>query len=214
MHGLLTVIDLAAFGLEPGPADASAFAALTPWSFPTPVQCIACGTGAVGVHRVKVIAYEHMVFRTTADNRTVQEPEVAIVIVAENPAIVGNVRIALDHQAIGKLINMLMWMPPFGILRLFGLLHVGTKKDCRLGDRAFDERFYVHAENAAAAQKSIGAPLRAHMVSAAVMGVIELRDGVLLYRAEPDVGVRSLDKALAEVHGVLDAIAPPATGYR
>jgi len=197
LHGLLSTVDLTAFGLEPRPADATVLAPHMPWSFPTPTQCLACGAGAVGVHRVMVIAYEHMVFRTTPDNRTVQEPEIAIVIVAENHAIVGNVRITREEETIG-------------ILRFFGLK---TKKDRSVGDRAFDERFYVHAEDDAAARRSIGAPLREHMVRAGVTGAIELRDGLLLYRAEPDLGVRSLERALAEVHGVLDAIAPPA-GYR
>lgn len=169
------------------------------------------GIGVVGKvdgHELVVVTGEY----TTTDNEGNTSTTDVLLTVATHPYIQGTAVMYRDwkHSTAGAIVNKLLWIPPFTIVKMIQLVFDSQKPDLVIGDPAFDSMFKVHSESVELAQRGIPAAARRALVESNFDGTIVARPGVLIYQLDgARVDGESVRATIAAAGPLLAAFAQP-----
>ena len=207
---------LGPFGFEVDPTGASAIATWLPFQlFAAPGVLGAAASGRVESSAVSAFQYAYTYTDSEGQSHTGEE----LLIVAQHPMIRGDARITVDAKEWGGLpafIDVMLWIPPFTLIKAFELLRASHDPDRVVGDAEFDRLYCISAASDAEAHAAIPQALRAMLLQPHFRGRIELRRGALIYALD---GATHFDKeTLLRVLGyaapLVSAALPPSAGYR
>lgn len=173
------------------------------------------GVGLVG----KVEGHELVVvtgsYSTTDNEGNVSTTDVLLTLL-KHPYIQGTAVMYRDwkHSTAGAIVNTLLWVPPFTIVKMIQLVFDGQKPDLAIGDAAFDGMFKVHSESVELARRGVPPGARRYLVEAKFDGTIVARPGVLIYQlAGARIDVESLNATIAAAPVLLAAFAPSPSDH-
>lgn len=182
---------LAAFGFEVDPDATSTLMAWSPMSiFAKPDKVLTAFVGRIEASTVRAFHYAYAYQDADGAFRSAEE----FLIVAQHPMIRGGARISPDAKAFGgmaALIDTLLWIPPFTLIKALQYLMGPGEPDRIVGSEEFDRLYRIHAASDAAAREAIPEALRAMLVQLRFQGRIELHAGAMLYTVN---GVTRLEK--------------------
>ncbi len=182
---------LATFGFEVESDATSTLMALLPLTiFAKPDKVLTAFVGRIEGSTVRAFHYAHTYQDHDGSFRSAEE----FLIVAQHPMIRGDARISPDAKAFGgaaALIDTLLWIPPFTLIKAIQYLMGPGEPDRVVGSEEFDRLYRVYAASDAAAREAIPEALRAMLVQLRFQGRIELRAGALLYTVN---GVTRLER--------------------
>lgn len=138
--------------------------------------------GQINERPVKVVTGAY----TSTDNEGNTSTTEVILTIAEHPNVRGTAIIQRDwkHSTAGAIVNALLWIPPFTIVKAIQLIFDRNTPDLVVGDPAFDAMFKVHSESVALAQQAIPEAARRYLVESNFDGMIVARPGALIYRLD------------------------------
>lgn len=173
------------------------------------------GVGLVG----KVDGYELVVvtgsYNSTDNEGNVSTTDVLLTLL-KHPYIQGTAVMYRDwkHSTAGAIVNTLLWIPPFTIVKMIQLVFDAHKPDLLIGDAAFDDMFKVHSESVELARQGIPPGARRYLFEAKFDGTIVARPGVLIYQlAGARIDNESLAATIAAAPGLLAAFAPSPSDH-
>jgi|LNFM01.2.fsa_nt_gb hypothetical protein len=173
------------------------------------------GMGAVGKvneHKFAIVTGE---YRERHGKGKVRVRDVVLAIV-EHPNIQGTAGLYRDwkHSTAGAIIDKLLWIPPFTIIKMLQVALDKKMPDIVIGEPAFDSMFKVHSESLALAQQAVPPAARRYLVESNFDGTIVARPGVLIYKLEgARSDVESITAAIAAVRPLLEAFAASSSDH-
>lgn len=204
------------FGFEVDPTGASAIATWLPFKlFATPNSVGAAAVGRIESSEVSAFQYEY----TTTDSDGYSHSNIELVIVAQHPMIRGDARITVDASEWGGLaafIDVMLWIPPFTLIKAIQLLGAAYDPDRVVGDAEFDRLYRISAASDAEARAAIPQALRTMLLQLRFRGRIELRRGALLFAIDGATRFdnETLIRVLGYVAPLVSAAVEPSAAYR
>lgn len=152
--------------------------------------------GEVERCNVQIITGEY----SSTDNEGNEHWTEMMLAIIEHPSARGTAIVHPDwkHSTAGAIVNKLLWIPPFTIVKFIQIIFDHATPDLVLGEPDFDAMFKVNAESVALAQQAIPPSARRYLVESKFDGMIVTRPGALVYR---------LDDAKVDAAGVLATLA-------
>lgn len=152
--------------------------------------------GTVDNCNIQVITGEY----STRDNEGNESWTDVLLTIIEHPSARGTAIVHPDwkHTTTGAIVNKLMWIPPFTIVKFIQIVFDRQTPDLVIGDPEFDSMFKVNAESVALAQQAIPPSARRYLVASNFDGMLVTRPGALIYR---------LDNAAVDAESVLATLA-------
>jgi hypothetical protein len=179
LHGAAQVLAPYGFTLDRSRADG--IRRYEPFSiFGTPSSYTACVHGRID--DVPIEAYEYDCTSSDSDGNTTYYDQ--LVVVVPHPNVEGSVAFDVDRRhwsGAAAVLDALLWIPPFTILKAIQLLNRAANPDRTVGHEAFDRLYVVRAESDEAAQRGIPPALRDAVVRLGFFGAMELRPGLIMY---------------------------------
>lgn len=155
-------------------------------------------------------------YYTTSDNEgNVSTTDVLLTIV-KHPNIQGTAVMYRDwkHSTGGAIVNKLLWIPPFTIVKMIQLIFDSHKPDLAIGDAEFDSMFKVHAESVPLAQQAIPPAARRYLAESKFDGTIVARPGVLIYQLDgARLDVESVTATIAAAGPLLSAFSQSTSDH-
>lgn len=206
---------LAPYGFVVDARRAGQLRAYEPFTYFAAPEGYAAGVfGTIEGATVEAYEYDY----TSTDSEQQVSHYSALAIAVHHPWVRGGASFGPEHKewtTTGALLDALLWIPPFTILKVFQYAMENTNPDRTVGDADFDRLYRVRADSDEAAQRAIPPALRSLCVRMAFHGSIELHPGVLLYqpqavsRLDPATVIPTLGMAAA----FLGALAPAPGGH-
>lgn len=136
--------------------------------------------GTIEHCNVQVISGEY----SSRDNEGNEQWSDILLTIIEHPAVRATAIVHPDwkHSTAGAIVNKLLWIPPFTIVKLIQIVFDNATPDLVIGEPAFDSMFKVNAESVELAQQAIPPALRRYLVESQFDGMIVTRPGAIVYR--------------------------------
>lgn len=178
---------LAPFGFVFDAREAGRLARYAPFvALARPHSYVTAAFGAIEGHRFEI--YEYDSCSQDSEGNTTYPTELAIVV--HHPGIRGGAVFTPDYPQWGgaaAVIDALMWIPPFTLLKLFQFAVGAARPDREVGHADFDRLFVVRAASDAAARAAIPPRLREVAARMGRRMTVELRDGALVCCPDPSL---------------------------
>ena len=204
------------FGFEVDPTGASAIATWLPFKiFHTPDAYGAAAVGRIESSTVGAFQYTYTYTDSEGHSHSAED----LLIVAQHPMIRGDARITVDAKEWGGLaafIDVMLWIPPFTLIKAIQLLGTSHDPDRIVGDAEFDRLYRISAASDAEARAAIPQALRAMLLQLRFRGRIELRRGALIYALEgaTSFDAETLKRVLGYAAPLVSAAVEPTAAYR
>ncbi|MFO0560970.1 MAG: hypothetical protein U0269_23325 [Polyangiales bacterium] len=168
--------------------------------------------GKVDSHPVQIITGEY-VSRDNDGNETWGD---VLLTIVEHPLVRGTAVVHPDwkHSTGGAILDKLLWIPPFTIVKFIQIVFDRQTPDLVIGEPTFDAMFKVNAESVAVAQEAIPPAARRYLVESHFDGMIVTRPGALVYRlGRAQVDAESVAATLAAASPLIAAFTQRTEGH-
>jgi hypothetical protein len=172
---------IAPFGFVTDPARATQLATFLPLAeLSNPERYCTAAFGRIEGADVAAFEYEYSTMNSDGSPCWYD----TLLIAVADPRIEGRVSLRPDYpewSTTNAVLNLVMWVPPFTVVKALDLLLQRRNPDRLVGHEEFDRLYVVHAASDADAKDAITPELCDLLPRLGFRGTLEIRPGLLLY---------------------------------